>query len=226
MKNKYKTTAIWVLAALSPILCAIAFPFLPDQIPMHWAIDGSVTHQGKGTLFFLALLSPLLAAMFFALPKIDPKKDNYARFSKYYSLFGIFLMSFLLIANLIVLSESFFPGRISVGMVVQILVGALFLFLGNIMPKVKSNFFMGVKNPWTLSNTDIWNRTHRLAGFLMFIMGLIIILTCFWLPPAFSMWLIVGMGTLLAVLPTVLSYIWYRKLLKSLSGNESEEEEK
>ncbi len=222
MKNKRGIiVATWILAVLPLVLCLAAFPFLPERIPMHWDVDGTVAYQGKGSLLGMAALSPLLAAMLFALPKIDPKKDNYSRFSKYYSFFGIFLMAFLLVCDLIVLSESFFPGRISVGTAVQALVGVLLLFVGNMMPKIKSNFFMGLKNPWTLSSPDVWNRAHRLAGALLFLTGLVILLTCFWLPPAFSFWLIGGMGVLSVLVPTVLSYIWYQRLPKQ--PNEKEE---
>lgn len=223
MKNKRGTAAIWILAILPLALYAAAFPFLPDRIPMHWDVDGSVSYQGKGSLFWMAALSPLLAAMLFALPKIDPKKNNYRRFLKYYSFFGIFLMAFLLICDLIVLSESFFPGRISVGTAVQALVGVLLLFLGNMMPKIKSNFFMGLKNPWTLSNPDVWNRAHRLSGALLFATGLVILLTCFWLPPAFSFWLTGGMAVLTVLVPTVFSYIWYQKLTKQPLEEEKEQ---
>ena len=150
MKNKHSKIIIWILAALSPILCAVTYPFLPQQVPMHWDINGTVSYEGKATFIFMAVLPLLLAGLFIYLPKIDPRKKNYAKFSKYYDYFCMFMMVFLLIANLVVVSESFFPGRISVGIVIQMLVGVLFLFLGNMMPKFKSNFFVGIKNPWTL----------------------------------------------------------------------------
>ena len=86
------------------------------------------------------------------------------------------------------------------------------------MPKFKSNFFVGVKNPWTLSNTDVWNRTHRLSGILMFVMGLVIILTCFWLPPSLSFWLLMGMILLVVLIPTIMSYVWYQKLPEDQRG--------
>ena len=145
MKNKHRKIIIWILAALSPILCAVTYPFLPQQVPMHWDINGTVSYEGKETFIFMAVLPLLLAGLFIYLPKIDPRKKNYANFSKYYDYFCMFMMVFLLIANLVVVSESFFPGRISVGIVIQMLVGVLFLFLGNMMPKFKSNFFVGIK---------------------------------------------------------------------------------
>ena len=218
MKKNLSKRIIWILAVLSPVLGAVAYPFLPEQVPMHWGLDGTVSYEGKGTFIFMALLPLLLAALLIYLPKMDPRKKNYTKFSKYYDYFCMFMMVFLLLVNLIVVSESFFPGRISVGIVIQLLVGVLFLFLGNMMPKFKSNFFVGVKNPWTLSNTDVWNRTHRLSGILMFVMGLVIILTCFWLPPSLSFWLLMGMILLVVLIPTIMSYVWYQKLPEDQRG--------
>ena len=68
-------------------------------------------------------------------------------------------------------SESFFPGHISVGKIVTLAIGVLFMFIGNIMPKIKSNFYLGIKTPWTLSDEEIWLRTHRFAGKTMFAAG-------------------------------------------------------
>ncbi|MDD3193726.1 MAG: SdpI family protein [Oscillospiraceae bacterium] len=223
MQNKHSKIIIWILAALSPLLCAVTYPFLPEQVPMHWDINGTVSYEGKGTFIFMALLPLILAVLFLYLPKIDPRKKNYPKFGKYYDYFCMFMMAFLLITNLVIVSESFFPGRISVGIVIQMLVGVLFLFLGNMLPKFKSNFFIGIKNPWTLSNTDVWNRTHRLAGILMFALGIIIILTCFWLPQEISFWLMMSLVLLSVLIPTFMSYLWYQKLPEHLRGGEEEE---
>lgn len=222
MQNKSRKTIIWILAALSPLLCAGLYPFLPDQIPVHWDIQGNVAYDGKSTFLFLCALPLLMAALLVFLPKIDPRKKNYAKFGKYYDYFCMFMMVFLLIVNLIVASESFFPGHISVGIVVQVLIGVMFLFLGNMMPKFKSNFFVGIKTPWTLSNTDVWNRTHRLAGGMMFAAGLLIILTCFWLPQEISFWLLMVLVMISVLVPTVMSYLWYKKITGSSQDSEDE----
>ena len=222
MKKNRSKRIIWILAVLSPVLGAAAYPFLPEQVPMHWGLDGTVSYEGKGTFIFMALLPLLLAALLIYLPKMDPRKKNYTKFSKYYDYFCMFMMVFLLLVNLIVVSESFFPGRISVGIVIQLLIGVLFLFLGNMMPKFKSNFFVGIKTPWTLSNTDVWNRTHRLAGGMMFAAGLLIILTCFWLPQEISFWLLMVLVMISVLVPTVMSYLWYKKITGSSQDSEDE----
>ena len=73
----------------------------------------------------------------------------------------------------IVITESFRPGTIQVATLVTAMCGILFMFIGNIMPKFRQNFFCGFRTPWALSDETVWNKTHRLAGRLMFGAGLL-----------------------------------------------------
>ena len=97
------------------------------------------------------------------------------------------------------------------GTAVSILLGLLFVFLGNMMGKIKPNYFFGVRTPWTLADPDVWNRSHRLAGRLFFLAGLVTILSALLLPEAALFAVLMG-SVLGAALATVLmSYLWYRK---------------
>ena len=90
-------------------------------------------------------------------------------------------------------------------------IGILFLFIGNELPKVKSNFFMGIRTPWALCSEENWRRTHRLGGKCFFTAGIILILAAF-LP---SQKLVFGIMFVLimvaSLVPTLMSYLWYRK---------------
>ena len=212
MKNRRLQVLFWVLALLPALAAAVLYRFLPEQIPMHWSLGGEVEYSGKGEFLIMALLSPALAALLFFLPRIDPRKRNYVKFQSYYDGFCVFMMLFLLVVDAIVVSESFFPGRISVGRVITVLVAILFLFLGNIMPKIKPNFYMGFKTPWTLSNSDVWMRTHRLGGLLFFVSGLVMLPLCFVLSESAMFITLMVLIGLSAILPTVMSLIWYLQL--------------
>lgn len=74
MKNKHSKIIIWILAALSPILCAVTYPFLPQQVPMHWDINGTVSYEGKETFIFMAVLPLLLAACSFICLKLTRER--------------------------------------------------------------------------------------------------------------------------------------------------------
>ena len=111
----------------------------------------------------------------------------------------------------IILSESFYPGRISVGRVTTAMVGLLFVFLGNMMPKMKNNFFMGIRTPWTLSDPDVWNRTHRLGGILWFAGGLLTVaLALCGISETLMFVLLMVLVAVLALVPTVYSYLCFR----------------
>ena len=159
----------------------------------------------------MAALSPVFAVLFPVLAKIDPRRRNYEKFGGAYQGFMIVMQLFLLMMNGIVISEALYPGRISVSTVVTVGVGLLFVFLGNIMPKVKSNFYMGARTPWTLSDPDVWFKTNRLGGFMFFVSGIVISICPFIFSDKVTFGIMMIAVTVTAVVPIVMSYIWYRQ---------------
>ncbi|MDA8194266.1 MAG: SdpI family protein, partial [Thermaerobacter sp.] len=94
--------------------------------------------------------------------------------------------------------------------VVPILVGLLLLLLANVLPRVKPNWWIGVRTPWTLSNDAVWAKTHLWAGRLGVAAGLLLMLGG-WMAPAQAAlalitWVVAGWGS--AVI--VLSWIFFR----------------
>ena len=212
MKRKGSILAMWLLALLPLVLVAVFYARLPDEVPMHWGFDGEIDrYGGKNELWLMAALGPLFALLFQFLPRLDPRKRNYEKFQKYYDAFGVVITAFVAVMMGIALVEAFHPGTVSMGRVVSALVGLLFLFLGNLMGKVKPNFFMGIRNPWTLSDPDVWNRTHRLGGGLFFLAGLATAVSAVLLPERITFWVLMGGVLAAALIPTVMSYVWYRR---------------
>ena len=109
------------------------------------------------------------------------------------------------------LTESLYPGFLQVGRVVCAMVAVMFILLGNLMPKFKSNFFTGMKTPWALSNENVWNKTQRLGGRLFFFGGLVILISCFMVPEKQLFWGTMGIMLLICLIPTVMSYLWYQQ---------------
>ena len=212
MKSKRSIAALWLLALLPLVLVAVCYTRLPDRVPMHWGIDGAVNrYGGKSELGLMGALGPVLALLLQFLPRLDPKKRNYERFRNYYEAAALVIMAFLAVVMGVVLVECFRPGTLSVGRVVSALTGLLFLFLGNLMGKVKPNFFLGIRTPWTISDPDVWNRTHRLGGGLFFLCGLATLASALLLPGAVTFWVLMGGVLTAALVPAAMSYLWYRK---------------
>ena len=123
-----------------------------------------MTYGARWELAVPALL-PLLLVLLRLLPRLDPRRKSYGRFQREYDGFALALTLFLLGLNAVTLVEALRPGALSVGRVVLAGVGIFFAWTGNLLPRVKSNFFMGFRTPWTLSDPDVWNRTNRLGAF-------------------------------------------------------------
>lgn len=212
MKMKKSVLILLGILALIPLaITAWFYPRLPATIPMHWNIDGTVRYDPKQSIWIIAALSPLFAILFPVLAKIDPRRRNYEKFGGAYQGFMIVMQLFLLMMNGIIISESLNPGRISVSTVVTVSVGLLFIFLGNIMPKVKSNFYMGARTPWTLSDPDVWFKTNRLSGYLFFISGIIISICPFVFSDQVTFWAMMIIVIITATIPVIMSYVWYRQ---------------
>ena len=212
MKRKGSILAMWLLALLPLVLVAVFYARLPDEVPMHWGFDGEIDRYGsKNELWLIGALGPLFALLFQFLPRLDPKRRNYEKFQTYYEAFSLVLVAFIAVMMGVALLESFRPGTVSMGRVVSALVGLLFVFIGNLMGKVKPNFFMGIRTPWTLSDPDVWNRTHWLGGGLFFLTGLATVASALLLPENVTFWVLLAGVLLAALVPTVMSYVWYRR---------------
>ena len=211
MKNKKSIITMWVLAFISPVMFLAAYSYLPETMPIHWNAQGQVDGYGsRTTAAFIFFLPILLALMFQFLPKIDPKKQNYVKFQKYYDIFAIFFIAFFAVINGVMLTETLKPGTLSIGLVISIGVSLMFIVLGNMMGKIKHNYFMGIKTPWTLADPDVWNKTHCVGGIMWVVIGILALITSFISTVIFSVILLVGaLGS--TVVLYILSYVWFKK---------------
>jgi uncharacterized membrane protein len=168
------------IIAATLVFSLIVFPSLPSEMATHWGAsgepDGYMT-KWWGT-FFLPTFLLGLYGMLVALPKIDPKKDNYEKFSGTYNLIVLLFVIFLSLLHVGVLLFNL-DYDINISMFVPVGVGILFTILGNYMPKFKHNYFVGIKTPWTLANEKVWAKTHRLGGKVFIVMGLFLIASAF-----------------------------------------------
>jgi len=212
MKNKRNIILMWIFALIPVLLVAILYPHLPDIVPTNFGFDGTVNTYGpKSTLWMLGGMCPLLALLFQFLPFIDPRKRNYAKFQKYYDIFCIGTELFLLVIVGLLLTEIVRPGTVSIVRSITALISILFIFLGNMMGKIKPNFFFGIRTPWTIADPDIWGRTHTLGGKLWFFTGLVLLPASLLLPEKiFFIIMMVGiLGSSLLV--CILSYLWFKQ---------------
>ena len=218
MKIKKLTIIISLLLGLIPIALYLYFyKQLPDQIATSFGFDGTINdYSSKSSMWFPMLLPMLLVPVLAITPRIDPKGTNYKKFGKCYDYFIIIItfvvsssMSMIVLNNIITVS---FPFHV----LIVFTLGIFFIFIGNYMPRMKQTYTMGIKTPWTLDNEVVWNKTHRLGGKCFIVMGVLMIFTSF--VPRYGN-LLIAPVLLVAVIPSVMSYVYYKQELKKDSSN-------
>jgi uncharacterized membrane protein len=164
------------LIALTVVASALVYPHLPERVPVHWGLNGQVDRYGH-RLEAVAVLPIVMLASWLLwrfLPRIDPRRSNYAKFADTYDLFVNSLVAVLAVMQGAMLAATL-GYRVSMDRVVPGLVGILLIILGNALPRARPNWWFGIRTPWTLSNDRVWMRTHRLGGYLMAIAGLLMV---------------------------------------------------
>ena len=158
------------------------YPSLPQVIPIHWGMDGTVNGWGPRYVSLLLAALPLLMLILMrVLPAADPKRQNYEKFSGIYRGFIIGITVFMAAVSWLTELSVFglLPdGDNLVGNIIVGSVGLLFLLLGNYMPRIKQNYYMGCKTPWALADEHNWNRTNRMGGIVFVVMGLLMLVSC------------------------------------------------
>ena len=191
---------------ISIIAGVILWDKLPEQIPMHWNGAGEVDGWSSKPFAVFAMPLILLALHWLCLciTLNDPKNEK--RSGKMINL--VFWMIPLLSIMLSVLTYCTAMGKdMQVGAIVYVSLGALFVFIGNYLPKCHQNYTIGIKIPWTLHSEENWNKTHRLAGWLWVFGGIAIIIAGF-----IGIWQIVlAVALIMAIVPIIYSYILHRK---------------
>lgn len=200
------------LVAVSVAISLAVYGRLPDPMPIHWDIHGQV--NGYGSRFIGAFLNPLImlviAVLIPVLPKIDPRGRNYDKFSSSYHTMMNATITLMFVIHLFALGSAL-GMRLPIERLIPAAVGVLFIVLGNLLPRVRPNWMVGIRTPWTLSSDRVWERTHRVGGYLMMGAGVLLVLAAPFAPVIATFVLIMG-GALVAALGSVVySYLAWRQ---------------
>jgi uncharacterized membrane protein len=171
--RKYYLVALLV-TALVAIADVKAWPHLPEIIPTHWNLHNVANGWGPKWVLFLAGPGLMAAIMLLmrALPWLSPKNFEVDSFRVTYLQIMVMLVCLAGYMQLVLLwvglGHSMNVGRATVGGVCL-----LFALLGNLMGKVRRNFYVGIRTPWTLASERVWNVTHRFGAKTMVVAGLV-----------------------------------------------------
>lgn len=209
LKENKKTLILASIITILPIFVGLYFwNKLPEQMGTHFGVNGEVDGYSNKTFAVFGTPLLLLAVEWFCafVTANDPKKQNISP-----KLFKLILYIIPIVSMFIALFlYSYNLGfNINITNAAAIFVGLIFIIVGNILPKAKHNYTVGIRIPWTLANEENWNRTHHLAGYLWVIGGIITILLSF--IDATKIISIVLVPIIIGIVPCIYSYILHVK---------------
>ncbi len=200
-----------MIAALAVALSIWAYPQLPPTVATHWGLNG--TPNGYSSRAMAVAIIPVvllvMTGVFRVLPRLDPRRDNYAKFIGTYWLIANTVILFILVAHGLIIASGL-GYSVKIDRLMPIGLGLLFIVLGNYLTRVEPNWFVGIRTPWTLSSDTVWRKTHRTGGWLMVLAGLVVASGAF-LPHGAFLPLFVVAILVMAVIPIVQSYVLWKR---------------
>lgn len=200
-----------MLACFLPVLVGVfLYDALPEQLPIHWNSAGEIDDYGHkaAVLFGFPLFFMFMEAVVYGAFTTDPKKVNQPHKLK---VLFLWLLPVTEVIVLFVTITSAWEYEVDVVSIICLFMGVIFMIVGNYLPKCKQNYTMGYRISWALQDMDNWNKTHRLAGYLWILGGiLLIILTLLVRKTLVLAGVTVGL-IILFFIPVIYSYSLYKK---------------
>ena len=199
------TSIVTLLPVLIGIIC---WNRLPDVMATHFGMNNEANGFSSKAFAVFGIPAILLAVLWFGafVTSHDPKRQNIS--PKMFS-----LVVWIAPVTSLVVAAILYPVNLGYELDItffsELLFGVMFIIIGTYLPKARQNYTIGIRVPWTLANEENWNRTHRLAGTLWIICGILMIIICLTRLASFQ-WL-VGILLITVLVPCIYSYWLHAK---------------
>ncbi len=205
----YKLLIVWVMF----LVWAYFYNLLPNEVPTHWGPNWLPDAYGSKLLnvVLFPVLALFIVVLFPILSKIDPKKENYEKFGKSWEIIQFAIIWFFAYIYFVILYLSLHV-NISISPFMLFGLWILFVILGNYFWKIRQNYFIGIKLPWTLSSEEVWNKTHRFSGKLFVISGILFLINSFL--NFYPIWIFIVSLIVIVLFPVLYAYMSYKKMAK------------
>ena len=205
-KNKGKLILSSVILLVPMVVGLLLWNRLPEQMPIHWNASGEIDDWSSkaAVVFLLPLILLALHWLCIGITCLDPKsKDMTAKMMG----LVVWVCPFIALVVMTLTYAAALGYNLSVEILMPLLLGAMFLVMGNYLPKCKRNYTIGIKVSWALDDEENWNATHRFAGKVWVLGGAVMMATS-----VFGNVILLPVITLvMASVPVVYSYLYYRK---------------
>jgi len=218
MKNKQNSYLrnLLIISGAIVLIMFVVSAYVWTQIPTgekictHWNAAGECDDTGSKFvgIFLFPIIAAGMAGLFPLILRIEPRAANLARSHKAYTTVCVTILLYFL-AFQIILMLNILGSKINISLYVSLLVGLMLIVIGSYLGKIRSNYFFGIRTPWTLSSELSWNKTHRLGSKLMILQGIICIVSKLLFPSEVWIYLLLSSILVIGIIITTYSYfIW------------------
>ena len=207
IKKNLKTMIITSIIILAPIVVGlILWDKLPAEMATHFGENGEPNGWSSKPFAVIGMPLFLLAVHWFCafFTGVDPKKENISNKMMTLVLWICPVVAIFGCGSTYMYALDNSINTTSIGI---LLVGCVFLVVGNYMPKMKQSYTLGIKLPWTLNSEESWNRTHRFAGGIWMVAGILVLVGGF----MEQFWVVFVALLLAVIIPSVYSYFLFKK---------------
>lgn len=213
MLSRTQLITIVLLVAAGFAASSYYFPQLPERVPTHWNWRGEVDQYGPKWInaWLLPAIAAGLSLLMMGLPALGPMRQNFAEFRETYGRFVVLITAMFIALHIVILLQT--AGlKFGIGSAISVILGGAFVLMGNWFGKIRRNYYLGIRTPWTLANEQVWDRTHRVGGRLFMLSGLLAVIAGFTAPQWVAALVLFASLIGTAVWTMVYSYLMYRKL--------------
>ena len=199
-----------LVVAVAAAFSVWAYPQLPAQVATHFNLHGEP--NGWSPRLVATVLAPALgiviALVFTVLPHIDPRRANYDKFGPTYWTIANAVLVLVAALHVVTLGKAL-GWDLNINRVVSLGLGGLLALLGNLMTRIRPNWFVGIRTPWTLSSDTVWRKTHRFGGVAFVVAGLCVAATALTAVP-WALFAAIGVAAAAGLASVVYSYVAWR----------------
>lgn len=188
---------------------------LPERIATHYDMNGNADGwSGRlAAAWLLPAMAVLMLIVFAMLPRISPRLENFRKFEETYWVVANAMVGILCVMHVLLLGRALnWPIDVSSSMLLGM--GVMFMVIGNVMPRMHSNWWMGIRTPWTMESEEVWRETHRLAGRTFLVGGAVTIVAAL-LPVSIRMYVAMSALVIAGFVPVVYSYFVWRRIRRT-----------
>lgn len=213
--TKTKSVIYTILTGLPLVATVVSLFFMPETVPVHFDINNQVDRWGSK---YELLLLPIVAlitgiVIIFTAKRIDKKENSGNNNYKVFTTVGIIILALFNIITLYILyigltnAQTLDNMQVDIYSLLSLMFGIMFVVVGNIMPKIRMNHVLGIRNKWTKSSETVWKKAHRFGGFTCIVTGLLAIVSSFVFSGQVSLMILIGLILANGIITTIYSYV-------------------